>query len=145
MKQFLNKYKAVKNKLLPKIKVEHGKPVVKTPSSDSMSRFLKTICITVLYSSEEYKIQTYAGEYRDLKCLIQDKLFAEDFGQCGGMGRCGTCIVSIIGTAEVQDFQRNEATTLCRVAPGIANIRLSCQIPVDDQLSNLTIIVLENR
>ena len=45
------------------------------------------ICLTIFYSSEEYKIQTFSGEYRDLKCLIQDRLFADDFGQCGGMGR----------------------------------------------------------
>ena len=108
-----------------------------------MSQRLKNICLTVLYSSEEYKIQTYAGEYRDLKCLIQDRLFAEDFGQCGGMGRCGTCIVRVGGLAEASGFQRNEATTLLRIAPGIDNIRLACQVPVDDQLANLTITVMD--
>lgn len=100
------------------------------------------ICLTVFYSSEEYKIQTYTGEYRDLKCLIQDRLFTDDFGACGGMGRCGTCIVRISGLSEDTGFLRNEATTLNRIAPGIDDIRLACQIPVDDALSNAIITVL---
>jgi 2Fe-2S ferredoxin len=62
-----------------------------------MAQAVWKISLTILYSSEEYKIQTYAGEYRDLKCLIQDRLFTDDFGQCGGMGRCGTCIVGLVG------------------------------------------------
>lgn len=100
------------------------------------------ICLTVFYSSEEYKIQTYTGEYRDLKCLIQDRLFTDDFGACGGMGRCGTCIVRISGLCEDTGFLRNEATTLNRIAPGIDDIRLACQIPVDDALSNAIITIL---
>ncbi len=100
------------------------------------------ICLTVFYSSEEYKIQTYTGEYRDLKCLIKDRLFTDDFGACGGMGRCGTCIVRISGLSEDTGFLRNEATTLNRIAPGIDDIRLACQIPVDDALSNAIITVL---
>lgn len=100
------------------------------------------ICLTVFYSSEEYKIQTYTGEYRDLKCLIQDRLFTDDFGQCGGMGRCGTCIVRIAGLKNNSGLLRNEETTLHRIAPGIGDIRLACQIPVDDELSNLTITIM---
>ena len=107
-----------------------------------MSQPFNKICLTVFYSSEEYRIQTYAGEYRDLKCLIQDKLFTDDFGQCGGMGRCGTCIVRIGGLKENSGFLRNEETTLNRIAPGIDDIRLACQIPVDDELSNLTITIM---
>ncbi|MDP3467197.1 MAG: 2Fe-2S iron-sulfur cluster-binding protein [Daejeonella sp.] len=102
----------------------------------------KKICLTILYSSEEYQIQTFAGEYRDLKCLIQDRLFTDDFGQCGGMGRCGTCIVRICGMKEGSGFIRNEGTTLQRIAPGIEDIRLACQIPVDDRLSNVTIALM---
>ena len=107
-----------------------------------MAQAVWKISLTILYSSEEYKIQTFAGEYRDLKCLIQDRLFTDDFGQCGGMGRCGTCIVRIGGLKENSAFLRNEETTLHRIAPGIDDIRLACQIPVDDELSNLTITII---
>ncbi|MFA6945973.1 MAG: 2Fe-2S iron-sulfur cluster-binding protein [Pedobacter sp.] len=108
-----------------------------------MTHPVNKICLTVLYSSEEYKLQTYAGEYRDLKCLIQDRLFTDDFGQCGGMGRCGTCIVKISGSKAGADFLRNESVTLSRIAPGVQDIRLACQIPIDDNLSNLTISIME--
>lgn len=105
---------------------------------------INRICFTVFYCSEEYKLQTYAGEYRDLKCLIQDRLFTDDFGQCGGMGRCGTCIVKISGLKAGSDLPRNESTTLGRIAPGVQDIRLACQIPVDDSLSNLMITIMEH-
>jgi ferredoxin len=58
------------------------------------------------------------------------------------MGRCGTCIVRISGLSEDTGFLRNEATTLNRIAPGIDDIRLACQIPVDDALSNAIITIL---
>lgn len=90
-------------------------------------------------------MQTYHGEYRDLKCLIQDRLYAEGFGQCGGMGRCATCMVEINGLkGEAALLRRNEAVTLERMSPEIADIRLACQILVDDNLSNTVIRVLEN-
>jgi len=107
-----------------------------------MTQPFNKICLTIFYSSEEYKIQTYSGEYRDLKCLIQDRLYADDFGQCGGMGRCGTCVVRIEGLKNASGFMRNEATTLKRLAPEIDNIRLACQIPIDDGLSNVKITVI---
>lgn len=101
------------------------------------------ICLTVLYDSEEHNIQTFQGEYRDLKCLIADRLFTENFGDCGGMGRCGTCIVEIEGLrASAAALKRNESTTLGRSAQNGQNIRLACQIPVDDSLSNLIIKVI---
>lgn len=102
------------------------------------------ICLTIFYDSEEFKLQTYHGEYRDLKCLIQDRLYTEDFGECGGMGRCGTCLVEVIGLkGEAALKKRNESTTLGRLSSIGSEIRLACQIRVDDSLSNLVIRVLE--
>ncbi len=102
------------------------------------------ICLTIFYDSEEFKLQTYHGEYRDLKCLIQDRLYTEDFGDCGGMGRCGTCLVEVIGLkGEAALKKRNESTTLGRLSSIGPEIRLACQIRVDDSLSNVLIRVLE--
>lgn len=103
------------------------------------------ICFTVLYGEEEYIIQTFQGEYRDLKCLITDRLFTENFGECGGMGRCGTCLVEIEGLkGEAAELKRNESTTLQRVNNKQQTIRLACQIPIDDSLSNQLIRIVEN-
>ena len=43
-------------------------------------------------------VETYTGEYRNLMALITDKIYVEDFGECKGMGRCGTCVIEIIKT-----------------------------------------------
>jgi hypothetical protein len=50
--------------------------------------------------------------------------------------------LGIGGLKEHSAFLRNEETTLHRIAPGIDDIRLACQIPVDDELSNLTITII---
>lgn len=99
--------------------------------------------ITILYLGEEYRLQTYHGEYRDLKSLILDRLYPEDFGQCGGMGRCATCMVEVKGLkADAAMLKRNEETTLGRMGPGGLDIRLACQLAVDDSLANTVIRIL---
>ena len=103
------------------------------------------IMFTLLYLGREHNMQTFLGEYRDLKTLIQDRLYLEDFGQCGGMGRCATCMVEISGLKnEAAQMKRNEATTLGRMSSGDPDVRLACQIPVDDSLANTLIRILDN-
>lgn len=102
------------------------------------------ILFTVFYAGDEYTIQTFPGEYRDLKTLIEDKLYPEDFGQCGGMGRCATCMVEISSPDGYSGaLRRNEATTLSRMSPKPGNIRLSCQVEIDSELANTLVSVLE--
>ena len=104
------------------------------------------IGFTILYSGDEYRLDTYYGEYRDLKSLIVDRLFPEDFGQCGGMGRCATCMVEIKGLGADSAFlKRNEETTLERMGAGGPDIRLACQIELDDDLANTVIRIIENK
>jgi 2Fe-2S ferredoxin len=104
------------------------------------------IIFTVIHSGEEHRLQTYPGEYRDLRLLIADKFFLEDFGECGGMGRCATCMVEIDGLqGEAADKKRNESATLLKAGTKDSTVRLSCQIPVDDDLANTVIHVLENK
>lgn len=100
--------------------------------------------LTIVYSGIEYRLQTFYGEYRDLKSLILDRLFPEDFGQCGGMGRCATCMVEVNGlVGDAALLKRNEETTLERMGSGGQNIRLSCQLAIDDSLANAVIRVLD--
>lgn len=104
---------------------------------------ISTIHIRVLVAGEEYQLQTWPGEYRSLMALIYDKVYVEDFAECRGMGRCGTCRVSIDGDATaLTGMDRNEAATLSRSgAPG-EDIRLSCQILLDENLDGRTVTVL---
>jgi ferredoxin, 2Fe-2S len=88
------------------------------------------IAFTIGYAGEAYNMHTYWHEHRDLRALIKKKLKLEGFGQCGGLGRCGTCLVHV-GPAQ----------------PGFINapegyMALACQLPISDDLSNALITVL---
>ena len=58
------------------------------------------IHITVMYEGEAYELDTYEGEYRNLMMLIFDSLYTEEFGECKGMGRCGTCLVEVLSSGQ---------------------------------------------
>lgn len=102
------------------------------------------IAFTILHSDQEYHVLTYRGEYRDLRALIADKLFLEDFGQCGGMGRCATCMIEVNGLSnEATVMKRNELSTLTKAGSMHEHVRLSCQIEIDDDLANAIVKVLD--
>jgi 2Fe-2S ferredoxin len=72
--------------------------------------------------------------------LLKDKLGLEDFGQCGGMGRCGSCLVNIQGLVRNRDPDiSNEQNTLSKM--GIVNpaTRLSCHIEINKELQNVMV------
>ena len=104
-----------------------------------------TIEFIALYEGEEYYLKSYEREYRSLMTLLKDKIYIDDFGQCGGMGRCGTCAVTISGSPGNADASNtNERNTLSKM--GVVNpaIRLSCHIEINEDLKNVTVQVFEN-
>ena len=104
-----------------------------------------TIKITVLENGTEQTIKTYKGEYRNLMELLKDKLYFDCFGECGGMGRCATCILHVTGlqgSSVIKD--RNEPVTLARYGfEDNPSIRLSCQLLVSAYLDGAIVSVLE--
>jgi 2Fe-2S ferredoxin len=50
---------------------------------------------TICYLNKEYRLKSCKNACGNLRDLIIQKVGAEDFGQCGGMGRCATCIVQV--------------------------------------------------
>lgn len=101
------------------------------------------IHLTAVSAGSRYELQTYQGEYRNLMVLLFDKIYTEDFGECRGMGRCGTCVVKVEGlAAEVNAMDRNERGTLSKMAICGADLRLACQILVDENLENATVEVM---
>lgn len=106
----------------------------------------KDINFTLSYFGEETKIITYESEFRNLMILINEKIYVEDFGECKGTGRCGTCLVEVEGlTGLSANKERNEETTLEKCAVKKANLRLSCQIMINNDLKNAKIKVVEER
>ncbi|HNE50289.1 MAG: 2Fe-2S iron-sulfur cluster-binding protein [Chitinophagales bacterium] len=104
-----------------------------------------SIHFTVLVYGSTYSLQTYEGEYRNLMVLLKDKLFVDYFGECGGLGRCGTCVIKIkglSGAALIKD--RNEPVTLSKMGYNeTEHIRLSCQLMITESLNNTEIEILE--
>jgi 2Fe-2S ferredoxin len=102
------------------------------------------IKITVLENGTEHIIETYNGKYRNLMELLKDKMYLDCFGECGGLGRCATCIVNttgLKGSSVIKD--RNEPVTLERFGyKDEPQIRLSCQLLVSSDLNKTIVKIL---
>lgn len=98
------------------------------------------ICFTIVSGDRKTIVTTYDREYRSLMILIKEKIFTEDFGECGGMGRCGTCLVSIEnhkGSSFLMN--RNQDTTLARIGATGPFMHLACQVMINDDLNGAVI------
>ena len=85
-------------------------------------------------------IETFTHEYRSLMMLLFDKIYLEGFGECKGMGRCGTCMIEILAAKnKLSDYGRNEQETMKKAGAANSNQRLACQILVTKELNNATI------
>jgi 2Fe-2S ferredoxin len=103
------------------------------------------IKFTLIDGGEEHVINTYNAEYRNLMVLINEKIYLEDFGECRGMGRCGTCVVEVINTGnELCSFERNEEATIKKTGITNPNYRLACQILINEKLADKTFKICYN-
>ena len=101
------------------------------------------IVVLVDYEGQQHELRTHANEYRSLMMLIYDRIFTEGFGECLGMGKCGTCAVEITGKrAEPTAYERNEDTNLVKTGHAGENVRLSCQLMIDEKMDGLAVKVL---
>lgn len=106
----------------------------------------RDISFTLIRFDEEVTIETYEGEFRNMMVLINEKIFVEDFGECKGIGRCGTCLVEVEGlSVSASVMERNEKSTLAKCAVKKSNLRLSCQIMINAALNNSVIKIVEER
>jgi ferredoxin, 2Fe-2S len=98
---------------------------------------------TVFYDGKKYELQTYAGEYRNLMQLLYEKIYIEDFGECKGMGRCGTCVIKVRGLpGAFNTLERNEESTLNKLGITGEGIRLACQILVDENVEAIVVDII---
>jgi 2Fe-2S ferredoxin len=102
------------------------------------------INFTIFHEGNNYPVSCYEGEFRNLMVLINEKIYVEDFGECKGIGRCGTCLV-VIDSNSLPIPERNEASTLKKVAIKLPGVRLSCQLMITKALNNTFVTVVEER
>lgn len=103
----------------------------------------KAIRLKVLYEGKVFDLETHANEYRNLMSLIYDRIYIDCFGECKGIGRCGTCHVHIIeGRRELLQPHGNEITTLNKMPDIAINSRLACNIPIDETLQGVQIEIV---
>jgi len=98
------------------------------------------ISITIINAGEEYVVKTYLHEYRNLMTLLNNNIYLENFGECGGQGRCATCMVKVDGLrGNANTLERNEAATIGKVGLADEAIRLSCQLLINEDLNGAVI------
>ena len=77
--------------------------------------------------------------------LINEKIYVEDFGECKGIGRCGTCLIEIETSQPLAPSERNERSTLAKCAVQKPGLRLACQVMIDEALQGAVVKVVEER
>lgn len=105
----------------------------------------QSIHFTLISGSEVLEVETFRGEFRNLMDLINEKIYVEDFGECRGIGRCGTCLITFVSSNELPEMDRNEKATLTKAAVDGVQWRLSCQIMIDDLLEGTRVTIAEDR
>jgi 2Fe-2S ferredoxin len=99
----------------------------------------KALVVYVTIDGREHVFHTYPGEYRNLMMLIYDKVYIENFGECKGIGRCGTCHVHVLNRPDLLQRQGNENTTLGKMSGTADNSRLACHIVLHAALDGLKV------
>ena len=101
------------------------------------------IHFTLLENNKQIPIQTDHGEYRNLMYLMKDKLLLDEFGECGGIGRCGTCVIRAVGITGISKIKdRKESTTLSKMDIVEDDMRLSCQIFITKDLNDSIVEII---
>ena len=90
----------------------------------------------------ETTLRTRTGAYRNLMELLNDSMYLDEFGECGGTGRCATCAVEIEWADGVpRARERNEDSTLGSLSESHPLLRLACQVDVDEQLQSARVVI----
>lgn len=88
------------------------------------------IRFTLNYRDKQLVVHTFLNEFSDLRALIIAKLDFFFFGECGGVGRCVTCIVVLNLKSELNQESQEQ---------------FACQTAIDYRLSNANIRIIGDR
>jgi len=94
----------------------------------------------IYVDSSECKHQLECGEksYNSLMELIFD-LGYEDWGDCKGRAWCATCHVKVSSPHKLDPLETEEQNRLAQLSNQIADSRLACQIPLNENIRNVTV------
>jgi 2Fe-2S ferredoxin len=102
------------------------------------------IRFTVIENGSEHHVSTHHGHYANLMFLLKEELQLDSFGECGGVGRCATCLVTTKGISGASLLkERNEPATLSKLGYTDESTRLSCQLYITKDLNDAEITILE--
>jgi 2Fe-2S ferredoxin len=105
----------------------------------------KEISITVINAGDECVVKTYLHQYRNLMGLLNNSIYLENFGECGGQGRCATCMVKVVGLrGNANTMERNETATINKAGLADKTIRLSCQLLINEDLDGAVIEIADD-
>jgi 2Fe-2S ferredoxin len=109
-----------------------------------LNKELPNISFTVIENQQHFPINVKHGSYPNLMFLLKEELSLDSFGECGGVGRCATCVVQAFGVKGKSTIkERNEPNTLELLGFTEETIRLSCQLYVTADLEGAEITILE--
>ena len=104
----------------------------------------KCIQFIVIENGQRKQVKVLHGSYPNLMFLLKEELGLDSFGECGGVGRCATCVVETIGIKGNSAIkERNEPSTLLKMEYEEESIRLSCQLYITADLEGAEISILE--
>lgn len=100
------------------------------------------ISFQVCHENISTVVRTRRGAYRSLMELLNDFLYLDEFGECGGTGRCATCAVEIEWADGVpRTLERNEENTLGTLGATHPFTRLACQVDIDENLQSARVLI----
>lgn len=92
---------------------------------------------------ERFQFEYYENEYPSLMELIRDKMIS-DIGDCRGRVWCNTCVVEGLNKNVENRLISDQEKQLLNVL-GIDNVRLSCQLFLNENLHNTEWKILDSR
>lgn len=96
----------------------------------------------VQQSDGDFHVKTYIHSHRNLMALLYDELSLDGFGDCKGMGRCGSCQIRILNKSSlIGEFSDNEENTLRKLDVSDPCVRLSCKIFITERLNGVEMAI----
>jgi len=96
-------------------------------------------------NGEKHNIEAPTDMAMNLMEVIRMYELAEEgtIGVCGGMAMCASCQCYVISKHKLPEMQDDEEAMLSEVFNTKENSRLSCQIPITENLNNLEIEIAD--